>query len=319
MNIDDNNYILNPKLTELVNKIINFYHSNNNKNMNYNNPNQINGLLNNLNPNYPGLHQSNEIKDPLPYVRGEKKLIRLINSNYDIINAKIPKDITKFDFYSIVKIYKAFQISNMILIHKANILAHDESSIEEIMEGDTIIIIEDRDYPDDSYFNYIGQKYQSIDKLNIKFESRFPRFNFIFSKDITISEMIKAYNLINGINNRNFYFYNRGNQINPNDQTKIGKIYNDKEKIEVYERLNVIGGIILFGKIIKASTKINGVIIERKIGTLNSTQRLFDNGLFGQYIKNNEKIYINKIIITQEDYISFKNLGIKNDFTFVIK
>ena len=62
----------NPTLKELVNKIINFYHFHNNKNMNFNNQKQINSLLNNLNPNYPGFLQNDKIDDPLPYVKEKK-------------------------------------------------------------------------------------------------------------------------------------------------------------------------------------------------------------------------------------------------------
>ena len=113
---NNNNFILNPKLNELINKILNFYYSNNNYNMNFNNPIQINSLLNNLNTKYPGLHQSDYKKylfkmDPLPYMKEEKMVIKFINSDYDIINVKIPKDITKSDFYSIDKLYKVFYSS----------------------------------------------------------------------------------------------------------------------------------------------------------------------------------------------------------------
>ena len=132
--------------------------------------------------------------------------------------------------------------------------------------------------------------------------------------------MIKTYNLRNGLNNRDFNFYfNNLSIMNPNDETKIGEIYRDYNIIRIIIRYTSLS-YYLIGKEIKAKTKINGEIIERTIGKLNSTQSLFSSNFFGSYIKKNEKIYIGKIIIKKGDYdISFFSLGIKNDFNFVIK
>ena len=324
-NNNKNNYNLNlnPKLKTLVNKIINFYHSNNNKNMNLNNQNQINSLLNNLNTNYPGLHQNDDIAsyktDPLSYIKEKKINIKFLNSDYIIFNVQIPKDITKSDFYSISNIYKVFPLSNNILIHNENILDNDDSSIEEIQEGDIIIIIEDRDYPDNSYYEYLQQKYKGTDKLNIHFELYNGILqNLALSGEATISEMIKAYNLRNGFNNRDFNFIFNGQVIKTNDETKIRKRYDQGSKIIVDQKHIVFCRIV--GKVIKAKTKVNEIIIERKIGILNSIQELFTHNFFGAYIKNNEKIYIGKNIIKKgDDDISFFSLGIKNDFNFIIK
>ena len=324
-NNNNNNYNLdlNPKLKKLVKEIIKFYHSNNNKNMNLNNQKQINSLLNNLNPNYPGLHQGyyNNIKNPLPYMKEEKIIIKFINSDYEIINVKIPKDITKIDFYSIAKLYKVFYFTNMILIHNENILDNDDSSIDEIKEGDNIIIIEDRDYPDDSYYNYLQQKYKGTNKINIEFKLENSGLAQLISlsKEVTIFEMIKAYNLRNGLNNKNIKYRFNGKTINPNDETKIGEKYLNNDRIKVHQVFTSLNFYII-GRKIKAKSKINGERIERTIGKLNSIQLLFSSNFFGVYIKNNEKIYIGKNIIKKgDDDISFFSLGIKNDFDFVIK
>ena len=49
-----------------------------------------------------------------------------------------------------------------------NILEEDESSIECISDGDFIIIIEDRYYPDDEYFLYLKEKnFENDENINI--------------------------------------------------------------------------------------------------------------------------------------------------------
>ena len=53
-------------------------------------------------------------------------------------------------------------------MHNNNILDEDESNIESILDNDNIIIIENRNYPnDDSYYNYLSKTNEK--KLNILF------------------------------------------------------------------------------------------------------------------------------------------------------
>jgi len=208
----------------------------------------------------------------------------------------------------------------MLLIYNNKILDDNESPINEIIDGDTIIIIEDRDYPDDSYYKLLQQKYKGINKLNIIFKGAFfPKSILVLSNDVTISEMLNAYNLKHGVNHRDFYFCYCRKIINPNDNTKIGYIYNDGTIITGYKRCDTLGGIIIIGKEIKAKTRINGEKIEKKIGTLNSTNILFDYDYFEKYYKDDKKIYIGKIIIKKEDNKSLFSLGIKKDFDFIIE
>ena len=69
--------------------------------------------------------------------------------------------INKIELYSIADIYKAFSVSDILLIHNYKILKKDNSLINEIHNDDTIIIIEERYYPDDSYYISLQKKYDN--------------------------------------------------------------------------------------------------------------------------------------------------------------
>ena len=54
-----------------------------------------------LSLNYHKLDTSDKIEEPLDYINEQKKIIRLINSDYKEYKVKIPLSITKYDLYSI--------------------------------------------------------------------------------------------------------------------------------------------------------------------------------------------------------------------------
>ena len=68
----NNNFNMTQSQKLLVDKIIEFYQKSKRTYMNYNEPNQIRKLLNNLDTNNPLLKEGNDIDDPLPYVNEEK-------------------------------------------------------------------------------------------------------------------------------------------------------------------------------------------------------------------------------------------------------
>ena len=99
--INENTLNINQNQKELINKIIKIFKGGYNNNLNYNNPNQIKGLLNLINPNYSYLHQNYNIKDLFPYIKGRKIIISFIKSDNNIDNVKIPRNISKIELYSI--------------------------------------------------------------------------------------------------------------------------------------------------------------------------------------------------------------------------
>ena len=119
-NINQNQNINNPinmnynfknqNQKKLVDEIIEFYQKNGRRYMNYNEPNQIKKLLDNLDVNSPNLTEGNDIEDPLPYIHEKKKLIKFINQDSKIINVLVPISINKETLYQIARLYKTSYI-----------------------------------------------------------------------------------------------------------------------------------------------------------------------------------------------------------------
>ena len=104
---NNNNIFINPNQKLLVDKIINFYQEKGKSYMNYNEPNQIKQLLNNLDINSPLLKEGNDIDDPLPYINEKKKIIKFINHDFKVFNAKIPISADKKTLYTNAGLYKS--------------------------------------------------------------------------------------------------------------------------------------------------------------------------------------------------------------------
>ena len=56
---------------------------------------QIMYLINLLTPNFSMIKIDEDIKDPLYYIKEEKKCIKFINSDFKLFNVKVPKSISK--------------------------------------------------------------------------------------------------------------------------------------------------------------------------------------------------------------------------------
>ena len=178
--------------------------------MDFDHPKQIKGIINLLNLNFQEIKKINDIDDILPYITEKKKLLKFINSNYILINVKIPYSINKIELYSIAQLYKCFYNSNILLIHNNEIIKEDDSSIDDISNDDSIIIIEDRNFPDNSYYRLLQKKYGYEKIINIIFESKFtsPTKSVLnLPSTTTVKELINAYALMKGINQKSFFFY----------------------------------------------------------------------------------------------------------------
>ena len=152
-----------------------------------------------------------------------KKIIKFINSEYNIIKVKIPNSITKLEFYSIANLYKALYFSKFLLIHKNLILEKDDSSIDGINDGDFVIIIENRNYPDNSYYSYLRKKSKNDEKINIEFNNSNGEKTMIsLPINTSISEMLNAYNLRNGFDCVNYLYKYNEEKLSPDDKRKIG-------------------------------------------------------------------------------------------------
>ena len=165
-------------------------------------------------------------------------------------------------------------------------------------------------------FIFNGEKLSSDDKVIITElynAGQYINRNLILSKDVPICEMLEAYILINGIHKKSSYFLFNANKLELNDNRKLIIFRNEiiNIKCDLFRDFSYI-----IGKEIIAQSKINGKNINIKIGTLNTTKLLFDktNG-FGYYKKNLKKIYINKIMLTNENENCLYSLEIRENFT----
>ena len=161
---------LSGKQLYLTNAVIQFYKSHNNIYMNFENPIQIQYILNFLENKIDVCKYNNEkVEDPLYYINEQKKIINFINSNYIIYKVSIPIKITKFDLYAIARNYQTnkFVCTDALLIYNGIILENDKSSIDSFSENDFIKIIDIRNYPDNSYFNTLESIWKN--KINFSF------------------------------------------------------------------------------------------------------------------------------------------------------
>lgn len=316
-NLNDLDYLID--FMKLINLIIKFYERNGNCNMNYNNKNQIKSLIKQILFNTNGIDC--KIKDPLYYLNEPKIQINFINSDYNVFKVKIPKSINNYDLYTIAKKYKSLDISEILLIHNNNILVEDESNIESILDNDNIIIIENRNYPnDDSYYNYLLKTNEQ--KLNIYF-TFCTGIKTLMALPINtkICEMIKAYFFRTGFDEKNYTLLYNNQHLDSNDERKISEILRNLSNIEVFINNVAKGGFSLYilGKEVEANIinkKRNPLM---KIGLLNSTKDLINyynySPNYDEYIENKK---VEKLVIIEEKIIKeekcLASLGIKGNF-----
>jgi hypothetical protein len=131
------------------------------------------------------------------------------------------------------------------LIYNNDILKEDESSIESFSDDDIIIIIENRIFPDNSYYNSLIENIKDEDILNIKFNEGSMWKNLIFPKYITVEQMLKAFYLK--------YGYRKNDIIFDDIQSNLKKL--DKKLFEInpiiyYSKTSFILGycLYIFGK-----------------------------------------------------------------------
>ena len=315
-NINLNN--LNKNQMELINSIIQFYKENGNEYMNFDYPYQIKNIIYFLSLNYK-LDISDKKEDPLYYIKEPKKMIKFINSDYKEYKVSIPLSITKYDLYSIAQKYKCFKNndkhlsgnhSNILLINNNLILKRDETSIECINENNIVIIIEPRNFPDDSYYKSLKERTEM--KGNITFNSR-KKISRIFPEDIKIYEIYKSINLEFGLDIYTYKILANGESLKIDDQREgsflfnLPRIYIDEREVFYRNR---------FGKIVIATFKYKNIEIEntkKLIGLLDSVKDIKEDveNIIQKKIK---KIEIGNKVIERDDIRNLFSLGINNDF-----
>ena len=112
--------------------------------------------------------------------------------------------------------------TNFLLIHNNSIIDNDESSIKFLSKDDTIIIVEDRYYQDNSYYNSLIGNNNFKDMIDINLKNTYelcgqPFIHLYFPPYITFSQMMKAIYFKFDRDERDFflinYQYMKGNNI----------------------------------------------------------------------------------------------------------
>ena len=317
---------LTGKQLNLINGVIQFYKNNGNNYMNFENPFQIQYILNFIEAKIDKCKYDNEqkIEDPLYYIKEPKKVINFINTNYIIYKVNIPKTITKFDLYTIARHYKSnkFIETNVLLIYNNILLKYDESPIDSISENDFIKVIDIRNYPDSSYYNSL----QCINKNKTNYIFKFPSGNIqnlVLPTDIKISQLLKAFYLKNGFDSNSYKFIYNGEILSQNDETKFYHdiLTTDIRNIIVKELECLPVNIpYTFGKVIIVNISYFDKNFKNwifQIGLLNSINFIISKNE-SKFKREVEILIIGDLRIKRDDQRTLLSLGIKKDFNCII-
>ena len=173
--------------------------------MHQGNPKQIEGLITHLTYNPK---EFSDLEEPLSYIEGPTVTINFIDRNKNDFYAskyKLQKSISKFELYTIVKTNYEIMSDDFLLVHKETILNRDDSNLESFQDNDNIIIIKDVYYPDDSYYNLFLKR--ADEKINVLFNGKGIRLNMIFPESGKIGELVKAFYLRLGIDDKRYFYF----------------------------------------------------------------------------------------------------------------
>jgi len=148
------------------------------------------------------------LEEPLSYIEGPTVTINFIDRNKNDFYAskyKLQKSISKFELYTIVKTNYEIMSDDFLLVHKETILNRDDSNLESFQDNDNIIIIKDVYYPDDSYYNLFLKR--ADEKINVLFNGKGIRLNMIFPESGKIGELVKAFYLRLGIDDKRYFYF----------------------------------------------------------------------------------------------------------------
>ena len=214
--------------------------------------------------------------------------------------------------YSIAQTKKIFHLTNILLIHNNKILNKDDSSIDEIIDNDYVVIIENKLYPDNSSYIYLKNKYLHNDIINLRidFDNGTKRI-YNLSKEITIKEFLNMVIKDNGLFEKNIRFIYDSKIMNINSLQKI----KESELIcgsHISCNFSNQEQNFYCGKVLKGKTKIKNKSITINIGTLNRINCLFNELSENRIIK----ITIGNIQLNKDSDNCLFLYGIKENFYF---
>ena len=311
----DFNYITD-KQRYLINAIIDFNQKNGNIYMNFDNPLQIIYTLNFIDAKKDDCRYDNQkkIEDPLYYIKEPKKIINFINTDYIIYKVNIPRNITKYDLYTIANKYIPNKnvSTKVLLIYNDTVLNSGETPIDSISDNSFIKIIDVRNYPDGSYYNFL----RSIKTNKTNFSFIFDNGNkqlLALPSDIKINQLLKAFYLKNGFEPNNYRVIYNTLKLSHYDENKLNK--SNPQNISIYVN-EIMNYPYTFGKIVTVhisyfNEKIHHWIFD--IGLLNSIHYIISK--VETFHRRRVKILvIGNLNIKRNDERTLLSLGIKSNF-----
>ena len=336
----------------------NFYNMNNqiifrNNGINMNkintNMSQINSNMNstmdkmNLNNQYNEKNniENKEYKDIYPEIKEKKIKVKFIFYKKDYYYIQIPSSLRKDELYSVandiqIQEYTPFANDNIEMIelfHNGIELENDDSPINCINDFDSIIV---------EFNNSEIELYKESLHLKAKFSEILyipmkPEYNCIrrvlgLEKNMTIEELMKVFCIYNYIKwphiSNPLLVYN--NQILKYNRTLIDYNIGQKSMLHIFFNKydNVSYSVIRYlGKHLHVFIKdeIDNLEFNFHAGTLQKIKDFYkDLDLYFKArgkskIKESSIIYIENIELKKDEEKTFNSLGIRNDFTCIIK
>ena len=328
INLNLNNNYMNNQQSQNFNQINQYENNNlmnmnmpvdNNQNMNFINNLYISNNKNqNINNNFNIKEEdNNNIKDIYPYIKEPKKVINFIKADNTSQIVKIPIFLRKNELYSTAEEFKCYKYSDIIqLNHKNKILNNDDSSIDLILNGDSIKIIED---------NSLFLKYKNAKKINIIFCAPSGlKTKLYLPVDITVNEMIKAFLFESKIpykyKNRIDFLYNCSLLSFSENKLLKDFIFQNNAFIDIIDIYNSLDYIYLSGKpgkTLEVNIEYNKNIFTKiLVGTLVQIKNFYEDliSLLSQYMINNPIIYIKELELKKDDERTFSSIGIRDNF-----
>ena len=257
--------------------------------------------------------------DAYPYIKEKKKLIIFERNDKKQVRVKVPLSLRNNELYFTAIKYKINEFSDMDLFHDNNVLKNDDSPIDNISDGDKVIIAEILDE-----FNNSDYEKEYLPNLNIndiiniifKFSSG-KKKPMTFSRKTKIKEMLKMFLQENKILEKAKHHYKityDSETLNFNDDSLIGDIFKADGSIALVDQIEEK---YVPGKQLKVSLKNkNNPLLEIKTGTLEQIKTFYCN-LEQNILSNKEikKVIIKGKAIDKKDESTFASYGIRNDFT----
>ena len=257
--------------------------------------------------------------DAYPYIKEKKKLIIFERNDKKQFKVKVPLSLRNNELYFTAIKYKINEYSDMDLFHKNKFLKNDDSPIDNISDGDKVIMAEILDELNNSVYEKEYLPNLNTDEIiNIIFIfSSGKRKSMVFSRKTKIKEMIKMFFQESKILEKAKHHYKityDSEPLNFNDDSPIGDIFKADGSIAYIDQIVKPD---VQGKQLKVSLKNkNNSLLEIKAGTLEQIKSFYSN-LENNYFssKKIKKVIIKGKAIIKDDEKTFASYGIRNDFT----